>query len=48
LGRGVAGGGLCSMDRGAVVGVDTTRGVLSGCERKMKVERVSSSAGCSF
>jgi hypothetical protein len=41
--------GQCSVDRGAVVGVGMTRGgVEVGCERKMKVERGSSSAGCSF
>jgi hypothetical protein len=40
--------GQCSVDRGAV-GVGTARGgVEAGCEWKMKVERGSSSAGCSF
>jgi hypothetical protein len=41
--------GRCSVDRGAAVGISTARGgVEAGCERKMKVERGSSSAGWSF
>jgi hypothetical protein len=37
--------GRCSVDRGVVVGVGTTRvGVEAGCERKMKVKRGSSSS----
>jgi hypothetical protein len=41
--------GQCPVDRGAAVGVGTARGgVEAGCEWKMKVERRSSSTGCSF
>jgi hypothetical protein len=41
--------GRCSVDQGAEVGIGTTQGgVGTGCERKTKVERGSSSAGCFF
>jgi hypothetical protein len=41
--------GWCSVDRDVVVGIGTARGgVEAGCEWKTKVERGSSSVGCSF
>jgi hypothetical protein len=40
--------GRWSVDLGAAVGVGTARGVQASCEWRMEVERVCSSAGCSF
>jgi hypothetical protein len=41
--------GWCSVDRDVIVGIGTARGgVEAGCEWKTKVERGSSSVGCSF